>query len=43
MAHITVAEQDGERSNDTGLVIMRLSKAAASIYMEPRGFDEALW
>lgn len=42
-AQITVAQQDGERSSDTGLVIMRLSKAAASIYMEPRGFDEPLW
>lgn len=42
-ADIVVAQQDGERTNDTGLVIMRLRKARASIYMEPRGFDDPAW
>lgn len=42
-ADIVVAQQDGERTNDTGLVIMRLRKAHASIYMQPRGFDDPSW
>lgn len=42
-ADIVVAQQDGERTNDTGLVIMRLRKAKASIYMQPRGYDDPAW
>jgi hypothetical protein len=42
-AEISVAQQEGESNNDTGLVIMRLSKASASIYMQPRCLDDPLW
>ncbi|MFZ8757453.1 hypothetical protein ACO03V_08580 [Microbacterium sp. HMH0099] len=42
-ADIVVAEQDGDRRSDTGLVIVRLQRANGAIYMQPRAFDDPLW
>lgn len=42
-ADIVVAQQDGERTYNTGPVMMRLREAEASIYMQPRAFDDPAW
>ncbi|PTT22457.1 hypothetical protein DBR36_01825 [Microbacterium sp. HMWF026] len=40
---LKVVEQEDADSQDTGLVVMNLMNAKASIYMQPRGYDELLW
>ncbi len=40
---IRVAQQEDADSQDTGLVVMNLRNAKASIYMQPRGYDEPVW
>ncbi len=40
---LKVVEQEDADSQDTGLVVMDLMNAKASIYMQPRGYDELLW
>ncbi|MEZ3155477.1 hypothetical protein AB1K56_00975 [Microbacterium sp. BWR-S6Y] len=37
-----VAQEDADRQ-DTGLVVMNLRNTTASIYMQPRGYDDPLW
>jgi hypothetical protein len=40
---ITIAPQEDDGGQDTGLVILRLRNTAASIYMKPRGYDDPFW
>jgi len=40
---LKVVEQEDADSQDTGLVVMNLMNARASIYMQPQGYDEPLW
>lgn len=40
---LKVVEQEDADNQDTGLVVMDLMNAKASIYMQPRGYDELLW
>lgn len=40
---IKVVEQEDADRQDTGLVVMNLRNAKASIYMQPRGYDDPLW
>lgn len=40
---LKVVEQEDADSQDTGLVVMNLTNARASIYMQPQGYDEPLW
>ncbi|WZH36467.1 MAG: hypothetical protein PIR02_17195 [Microbacterium enclense] len=40
---IRVAQQEDADQQDTGLVVMNLHNAEASIYMQPRGYDEPVW
>ncbi|WP_279366489.1 hypothetical protein [Microbacterium testaceum] len=40
---LKVVEQEDADSQDTGLVVMNLMNARASIYMQPKGYDEPLW
>ncbi len=40
---IKVVDQEDADGQDTGLVVISLSNANASIYMQPRGYDEPLW
>jgi len=40
---IRVAQQEDTDRQDTGLVVMSLRNAKASIYMQPRGYDQPLW
>ncbi|MCJ1708708.1 hypothetical protein [Microbacterium sp. VKM Ac-2923] len=40
---IKVVEQEDADGQDTGLVVITLSNANASIYMQPKGYDEPLW
>ncbi|OZD47295.1 hypothetical protein CH252_20610 [Rhodococcus sp. 06-1477-1B] len=40
---LKVVEQEDADSQDTGLVVMNLMNAQASIYMQPQGYDEPLW
>ncbi len=41
---IIVAEQDGEETRDTGLVIIQpVGNPAMAVYMQARGFDDPLW
>lgn len=40
---LKVVEQEDADSQDTGLVVMNLMNAKASIYMQPKGYDEPLW
>lgn len=43
-AEIIVAQQEGDATRDTGLVVVRpRSNSAMAVYMQPRGFDEPLW
>ncbi len=41
--NIKVVDQEDADGQDTGLVVMTLANAAASIYMQPKGYDEPLW
>lgn len=40
---ITVAPQEDTQTEDTGLVILRLRNASASIFMKPRSYDDPMW
>ncbi|CAN3702617.1 MULTISPECIES: hypothetical protein [unclassified Microbacterium] len=40
---LKVVEQEDADSQDTGLVVMSLMNAKASIYMQPKGYDQPLW
>ncbi|MEX8032654.1 hypothetical protein AB6V29_06455 [Microbacterium sp. 20-116] len=40
---LKVVEQEDADSQDTGLVVINLMNARASIYMQPQGYDEPLW
>ncbi|WP_295828875.1 hypothetical protein [uncultured Microbacterium sp.] len=40
---ISVAPQEDDGGEDTGLVILRLRYASSSVYMRPRGYDDPLW
>jgi hypothetical protein len=40
---IKVVDQEDADGQDTGLVVMTLSNAKSSIYMQPKGYDEPLW
>lgn len=40
---ILVAPQEDAESEDTGLVILRLRNASASIFMKPRSYDDPMW
>ncbi|WAC70393.1 hypothetical protein [Microbacterium sp. SL75] len=40
---ITVAPQEDSGDQDTGLVIVRLRNATASIFMGARGYDDPMW
>lgn len=40
---LKVVEQEDADSQDTGLVVMNLMNAKASVYMQPTGYDEPLW
>ncbi|MBD8206069.1 hypothetical protein IFR11_06515 [Microbacterium sp. CFBP 8801] len=40
---LKVVEQEHADSQDTGLVVMSLMNAKASIYMQPKGYDQPLW
>lgn len=40
---VTVAPQEDEGVEDTGLVILRLHNGPFSVYMKPRGYDDPLW
>lgn len=40
---VKVVDQEDADRQDTGLVVMNLRNAAASIYMQPRGYDDPLW
>ena len=40
---LKVVDQEDADSQDTGLVVMNLMNAKASIYMQPTGYDEPLW
>ncbi|WP_150958741.1 hypothetical protein [Microbacterium testaceum] len=40
---ISVAPQEDDSVEDTGLVILRLRYASSFVYMKPRGFDDPLW
>ncbi len=40
---ISIAPQEDDGHDDTGLVILRLRNASASIYMRPRSYDDPLW
>ncbi|MCJ1707286.1 hypothetical protein [Microbacterium sp. VKM Ac-2923] len=40
---ITVAPQEDTHTEDTGLVILRLRNASASIFMKPRSYDDPMW
>jgi len=40
---ISVAPQEDDGEEDTGLVILRLRYASSSVYMKPRGYDDPLW
>lgn len=40
---IQVAPQEDAESEDTGLVILRLRNASASIFMKPRSYDDPMW
>ncbi len=40
---IKVVDQEDADRQDTGLVVMNLRNAKASIYMQPRGYDDPLW
>lgn len=42
-AALDVIVQDADDDGDTGLVIMRLRKAEAIVYMQPRGTNDPLW
>lgn len=41
--NIKVVDQEDADGQDTGLVVMTLSNAKTSIYMQPKGYDEPLW
>lgn len=41
--NIKVVDQEDADGQDTGLVVMTLSNTNASIYMQPKGYDEPLW
>lgn len=40
---ISVAPQEDDGEDDTGLVILRLRNASASIHMKPRSYDDPMW
>lgn len=40
---ISVAPQEDDGEDDTGLVILRLRNASASIHMQPRSYDDPIW
>lgn len=40
---ITIAPQEDDASQDTGLVILHLRNASVSVYMKPRGYDDPVW
>ncbi|KEP74643.1 hypothetical protein HR12_06705 [Microbacterium sp. SUBG005] len=40
---IKVVDQEDADGQDTGLVVMNLRNTTASIYMQPRGYDDPLW
>ncbi|SDO99952.1 hypothetical protein SAMN04487848_2920 [Microbacterium sp. ru370.1] len=40
---VKVVDQEDADGQDTGLVVMNLRNTTASIYMQPRGYDDPLW
>ncbi|WZH38743.1 MAG: hypothetical protein PIR02_08720 [Microbacterium enclense] len=40
---ITIAPQEDDGDEDTGLVILRLRNSSSSIFMKPRGYDDPFW
>lgn len=40
---IKVVDQEDADGQDTGLVVMDLRNTKASVYMQPRGYDDPLW
>jgi hypothetical protein len=43
VGNLKVVDQEDADGQDTGLVVMNLSNTKASVYMQPRGYDEPLW
>lgn len=40
---VRVASQEDDEVQDTGLVIMQLANVPASVYLQPRGYDNPQW
>ncbi|MDU0346514.1 hypothetical protein RWH44_12485 [Microbacterium sp. KSW2-29] len=40
---IKVVDQEDADGQDTGLVVMTMRNTTASVYMQPRGYDDPLW